>query len=78
MPDIWSIFTRQSDAVRWGVTGLGGLAVLAGAGYAIWRVFRREVSPEELERLRREKIHHTGKIGDGEIVDVDGSVILYS
>ena len=30
------------------------------------------------ERRRREMLHGKGKIGDGEIVDVDGSVILYS
>ncbi len=57
-----------------------GLALL-GAGavaFAARYLFRSKPSPEELERRRRTLIHETGKLGDGEIVDVDGHLIVYS
>ena len=31
-----------------------------------------------MERQRRTLIHETGKLGDGEIMDVEGLVIIYS
>jgi hypothetical protein len=42
------------------------------------RLFRRKLTPEEAERQRRELIHRDGKLGDGEIIDVDGLVLIYS
>ena len=41
-------------------------------------MLRKKLTAEEAERLRRELIHHEGKLGDGEIVDVDGLVLVYS
>src|ERR1035437_10292231 len=73
MPDI-----RQAEAIRWISFGIGAFAALTAAALLVWRRFRRVPSPEEVERLRREMIHGKGKIGDGEIIDVDGAVILYS
>ena len=58
--------------------GFGALAVIAAAAYLGWRIFRHQPDADELERRRREMLHGKGKIGDGEIVDVDGAVILYS
>ena len=78
MPELWANITRQSETIRWIAAGVGALAVLTAAGLLLWRIFRRKPSPEELERRRREMIHGTGKIGDCEIIDVDGSVIVYS
>jgi hypothetical protein len=78
MPDVWSSLTRQSEAIRWIGLGVGALAAASAAGLFAWRMFRRRPSADELERLRRQMIHSKGKIGDGEIVDVDGTVILYS
>jgi hypothetical protein len=63
-----------------GIISLGAgafLAVLAAA-YLGWRMFRHVPDANELEHRRRDMLHSKGKIGDGEIVDVDGAVILYS
>jgi hypothetical protein len=45
---------------------------------AVVRWFRKKPGPDELERRRRMLIHQTGKLSDGEILDVDGLLILYS
>jgi len=78
MADIWAGFMRLPEAIRWIGLGIAALVFLAGVLYFAWRVIRGELPPEEIERRRREAIHREGKIGDGEIIDVDGSVILYS
>ena len=78
MPEVWSNPARPSEAIRWVGLGACALAVASAAGFLAWRMLRRLPSPEELERLRRNMIHSRGKIGDGEIIDVDGAVILYS
>ncbi len=71
-------FTQDAAAVRWIAVGAGGFAFVLAAGFLLWRRFRKQLSPAEIERLRREMIHRKGKIGDGEILDVDGAVILYT
>jgi len=43
----------------------------------LWKLLRRQPTPEEIERRRRDHIQINGKIGDGEIIDVDGSIIMY-
>jgi hypothetical protein len=78
MPDMGAIFAQGNETIRWIGLGAGAFASLTAAGWLAWRMFRREVPPEEQERLRREMIHAKGKIGDGEILDVDGSVIMYT
>src|SRR5580700_2693808 len=78
MPDIWGNLTRQSDAIRWIALGVGSFAATSALGLLGWRMFRRQPSADELERRRRELINGKGKIGDGEIIDVDGAVILYT
>ena len=55
------------------------LAIAAAAlAVAATRLFRKRLSAEELERRRRELILQDGKLGDGEIVDVDGLLLTYS
>ena len=78
MPDLWAHFARQADAIRWVLFGLGACAFLSVIAFILWRMLRRVPSPEEVERLRRDMIHGKGKIGDGEIIDVDGAMIMYS
>lgn len=56
---------------------IASVVVLAVAAM-LWFRLRRRPTAEELERMRRLAIHRTGKMGDGEIVDVDGPSILYS
>lgn len=64
---------------------IGGAAVAAGLAaavvvYAIRRHLRGRPSPEELERARRTSLNRDGKMGDGEIVDVetDALSIVYT
>ena len=58
--------------------GLIAAVIVLAAGVLAWRLLRKGPTPEELERLRRLGVHKKGKLGDGEIVDVDGVSIVYS
>ena len=58
----------------WALLALG----LGGVAFATHRWFRKKPTPDEIERRRRVLVHQTGKLGDGEIVDVDGPVLVYS
>jgi len=61
-------------ATLWILLAIGAAAVALVAH----RLLRRQPGAEELERQRRELIHQAGKLGDGEIIDVDGLVLVYS
>lgn len=78
MPGIWADLTRQAETIRRAAAGAGVCAVVAGGAYLIWLRFRARIPPEELERRRREAIHARGKIGDAEIIDVEGAIITYA
>jgi len=52
--------------------------VVALAGLLIARHLRKGPSPEELEKRRRDDLHARGKLGDAEVVDVEGVSIIYS
>ncbi len=78
MPDIWTELKRHYEAIRWVSLGVGVFAAISAAGLLLWRIFRHQPTAEEIERQRREMINDSGKIGDGEILDVDGAVILYT
>lgn len=54
------------------------MVIVAAAGAILFLRFRKRPTAEELERRRRELIHRTGKIGDGEVLDLDGGTLLYS
>ena len=62
---------------QYGAEALAVVIFLAGA-FALIRRFRNRVSPAELEKRRRLSIHQHGKLGDGEIIDLDGATIFYS
>lgn len=62
---------------RWPV-GILAAVVAAGVGGIAYVRLRRRPSAEEVERQRRVLIHTTGKIGDGEVLDVDGANVLYT
>jgi len=78
MPDTWAWLARHAEKIRWISFGVGVFAAVSVAGLLLWRFFRHQPSPDEIERRRRDMLHLTGKIGDGEILDVDGVVILYT
>jgi hypothetical protein len=71
----WSDLTR---AVPVSAFAIAGAVIILVAGVAIGRKFRRRIPDEELERRRRQLVHRNGKLGDGEIIDVNGTTILYS
>jgi hypothetical protein len=60
---------------------IGSLVIL---GAAIWWLVRNYLrgrpTPDEIERRRRGTLHREGKMGDGEIVDVEtaSALIAYS
>ena len=57
---------------------LGGLAVLAFAGWGVRSYFRSRPDPAELERRRRLTLHAIGKMGDGAILELQGDNVIYS
>ncbi len=50
----------------------------AGIGAAILIALRYRKTPEELERLRRLTVNHSGRMGDGMITDVSDGILFYS
>ena len=56
------------------------IAVALVAIIAVFLLLRRSnrPTPEEIERRRRLAIQAGGKMGDGEIIDVNGNSLLYS
>jgi hypothetical protein len=52
--------------------------IVLGGGFVAWHYLRRRPTPEEIERLRRLMINRLGKLGDGQILDVEGDLIVYS
>src|SRR5579863_3827074 len=78
MPDSWAGLTSKPE-VLW--VAIGALGILAVAVvYAVRNRFVRRLAPEELERRRRATVHREGKMGDGEIIDVEtaSASIVYS
>jgi len=55
---------------------LAGLIVLAAI--LLWLYFRRKPTAEEIEKRRRAAIHANGKLGDAEVIEVEGVAIVYS
>jgi hypothetical protein len=58
----------------WPAAGLVPIA----AAVAFWVARKLRVSPEERERRRRELINREGRLADGAITDIDGTVIFYT
>ncbi len=55
-----------------------GAVLILPAALGIWQYGRTRPAPDEIERRRRLAVNRTGKRGVGEIVDMEGSMILYS
>jgi hypothetical protein len=74
----WAGLTSKPDVI-W--VAIGALVILSAA---IWWVVRNYLrgrpTPEEVERQRRGTLYREGKMGDGEIVDVEtaSASIAYS
>lgn len=58
--------------------GLAILIILIAAIFIARVALRKNPDPAELERARRLAIHREGKLGDGEIVEVELALITYS
>lgn len=58
----------------------GALAVviMAAGALLLRRWLGGRVTPEEIERRRRDSIQQSGKLGDAEVEDVDGVNIIYT
>ena len=63
--------------IWWGVA-IAVLLLLAAGLVTARMLLERKPTAEELERRRRGTIHQTGKMGDGQIVDIEGATIIYS
>jgi hypothetical protein len=55
-----------------------GLVVAAAIVALAARLLRRRPSAEEIEKRRRTELNAKGKLGDGEVVDIEGVAIVYS
>jgi hypothetical protein len=78
MPDSWAGFASRREVVWVAVCSLAVLAAVIAL--FIRNYLRRRPTPEEMERRRRETLQRVGKMGDGEIIDVDAAscLITYS
>jgi hypothetical protein len=60
----------------WPAFLIGGFLLMAGGALLSW--YRKRPTPEELERRRRNSIAGIGKMGDGNITEVQDGMISYS
>ncbi len=75
MPKFWADFTRTVPLPAIEVAAAG---VCLALGILVSRHFRTRLSAEELEKRRRQATNQRGKLGDGEIIDIDGTNLFYS
>jgi hypothetical protein len=75
MPGWWVDFTSRPEAI--GLAIFMFVALLAG-GFSLWRWLHSRPNADEVERRRRETLVRSGKMGDGEIVEVETASIVYS
>ena len=71
----WQNFTSKPEAI--GLAVFLCVVLLAG-GLVLWRWLRNRPDADELERRRRDTLVRNGKMGDGEILDVDAASVMYS
>ncbi len=71
----WADFASNPETIWWGALALATL--LAGI-FTFRRYLRNRPTPEEIERRRRDAINRVGKLGDGEVIDVEGIAVIYS
>jgi len=58
--------------------GLCSIAAVAAGAIAWKRYLRNRPTAAEIERRRRGAINASGKICDGEVIDVEGSSLIYA
>jgi hypothetical protein len=77
MADFWRSVTATPETIG---IAVGAACVLAAVLIYVLQKRRRRPSPEEVERRRRVALYQSGKMGDGEIVDVEkeSASIVYS
>lgn len=66
------MITRDST---WLSVGIAAALVL---GLILCKILRREIPHEERERRRRLAVNRSGKLGDGEVTDIEHSTVFYS
>jgi len=78
MPNSWASFTSSREFLWVAACALALLAVVVTV--VIRNYLRGRPTPEEIERRRRATLHRLGKMGDGEIMDVEAAsaLIIYS
>jgi hypothetical protein len=57
---------------------LWGAMAAAVIGVAIFIAIRFRKTPQEIERLRRLTVNHSGRMGDAMITDVSDEILFYS
>jgi hypothetical protein len=55
-----------------------GTVVLIAVVQALRISMKKRPTPDDLERRRRDSINRNGKLGDGEILDIHGTAIIFS
>ena len=78
MPNSWAGLTSNREFLWVAGCALAALAVVVA--FVIRNYLRRRPTAEEIERRRRATLHRLGKMGDGEILDVEAASasIVYS
>ena len=75
MPGAQALSLSAAETVTVALAGV--LTVLvAMIGYRSWQ--RSRVTPEERERRRREALVSAGKMGDANLLEIRGDLVLYS
>lgn len=57
--------------------GIAAVIVASGVFVLVRRLLVGRITPEEVERRRRDEIVRDGKFGDGEVLDVEAGIITY-
>src|SRR5215469_4480651 len=61
---------------------VAGVAISIAAaillGLVLWKLLHRKIPPEEVERRRRLAVNRNGKLGDGEVAEIERSTVFYS
>jgi len=75
MPAALSVSFSAAEQITIALIGVL-VVVVALMGYRAWQNSR--ISPEERERLRRERLVSTGKMGDATLTEVHDDLLVYA
>jgi len=79
MPEWWAhLWAQLAARLSLPVLVLLAAFVCIALWLVIRRLFHRRIGPDELEKRRRQVINENGKLGDGEIINLEGSAVIYS